>query len=108
MRSKDFIKLDYSNMEKYYRTRKLIKGALVRYRFNHNTILSYHLVEEEEVWRTGIVSDVSWHIFKPPVSLYLTDPDKEQICYDLTVYQSDGTGIEMINLESNEIFLLAD
>ena len=98
---KEFKRLNYANMEKYYRTHKLTKGALVRYRFNHNTILSYSLAEEES-WRIGIISDVNWYIFKSPASLYVTKSENEQICYDLTVYPNGETGIEMINLESNE------
>jgi len=106
--SKKFTRLDYINMEKFYQKRKLRKGSLVKYRFNHNTILSYHLVEEEEHWRIGIVSEVRWYVFKPPASLYLSNPDKEQICYDLTVHPTDQRGTEMINLEANEILLLTD
>ena len=104
---KKFIRLSYMNVDKCYRTHKLKKGALVRYRFNQNTILSYHL--DEEKWRVGIISNVNWYVFKPPLTSLVGDADsREQICYDLTVHQSDGTGTELINLESNEIFLLSD
>ncbi len=107
--NKKFIKLNHINMENFYRASKLHKGALVRYRFNHNTILTYGLDSQEERWKIGIVGDVNWYIFKHPPSAYVVDGvDRELVCYDLTVHPSDFTGTEMINLESNEIYLLAD
>jgi len=107
--TKKFVKLNYSNVENYYRGKKLLKGALVRYRFSHNTMLTYGLDEEEEAWKIGIVSDVNWYIFRhPPNSYMIETTDKELICYDLTVHPSDHIGTEMINLESNEIYLLTD
>jgi hypothetical protein len=109
MNAKSFIRLSFKNMRKYYHTHRLVKGALVKYRFNHQTITSYHLDAEEEEWRIGIISDVNWYITPPYSSYAVGNLDEERVCYDLSVHNiSDASGIELINLESSEIFLLTD
>ena len=113
--NKNFIRLNFKNMEEYYNSHKLIKGALVRYRFNRNIMNTYGLKEEEEKWRVGIISSINWYVI-PPYSSYgihpITTnetPMRDRVCYDLSVHNiNEGNGIEIVNLESNEIYLLTD
>ena len=107
--NKNFIRLNFENMQQYYHSHKLTKGALVRYRFNHDIMRQYHLNEEEEEWRVGIIATINWYIIPPYSSLIVGDTKREHVCYDLSVHNvNEGNGIEIINLESNEIFLLTD
>ena len=109
---KKFVCLNYVNMNEMYRKQKLIKGCLVRYRFSYDTITTYGLAPEGNDWSVGIISEISWYHI-PQLSAYgivnLGEEIKERICYDIKVHNvTDGGGLEVINLETNEIYLLSE
>ena len=109
MGKKKFVQLNYSNMSKYYHKHKLIKGAMVRYRFAYDTQIKYGLTEEPNRWQVGIVSKISWYAVPPYSHNMVGSLDKDAICFDISVHNiTDALGVEVISLEANEIFLLTD
>ena len=75
------------NVQELQDSGMLKKGNLVKYRFNDFTLFEYGLDKKENDWCKGIISDLLVRKFnKLSVS-----PDKDAICYDLTVHNiTDG------------------
>lgn len=106
---KTFIRLSYGNMNKMYNEHKLIKGSLIKYRFNYDIINSYGLDEKANDWHIGVVSKINWYVMTPSYQYVVGETMNEEVCYDISVHNvNEANGIEIINLKSNEIFLLTD
>ena len=106
---KAFVRLDYTNMGRMYNEHKLIRGSLVKYRFNHDIINSYGLNSQTNHWSVGVVSKINWYVMTPSYQYVVGETKNEEVYYDISVHNvSDANGIEIINLKSNEIFLLTD
>ncbi len=106
---KTFIRLDYGNMNKMYNEHKLIRGSLVRYRFNYDIITSYGLDSKANDWHVGVVSKINWYVMTPNYQYVVGNTKEEEVYYDISVHNvTEANGIEIINLKSNEIFLLTD
>ena len=99
-----YIRLTHANVSELQDSGMLKKGNLVKYRFNDTTLFDYGLGKTENDWFKGIISDVFWFVSSNKLSV---SPDKDAICYDLTVHNiTDGGKSETINLELYEIFLI--
>jgi len=104
---KDFIQLDFFNIEKCYKDGRLDKGSLVKWRHCIDTLYTFGLPLGENEWQYGIIATVHWHIVRPVYTIGTYEP--ERVCYDITVYNlAVPEARELISLDSSEIFLLAD
>jgi hypothetical protein len=102
---KEFIQLNFFNIEGFYKDGKLKRGALVKYRHSIDIINNFSLVPEKNEWQYGVVASVHWHIVRPLYTLGTYEP--QRICYDITVYNTLSPATkEMISVDNSEIFLL--
>ena len=102
---KKFKPVRYNNIERLCRTGILTKGALIKYRWCADTVLSYQLDVEDEEWYYGLVTEVMWYVTKP--TLYTPD-SKDMLCHEISVRETSDNKHRMIDLDHFEILILSE
>jgi hypothetical protein len=104
--SKKFKPVGYDNIERMCNTGVLVKGALLKYRWTANTILSYDLEPfEASDWFYGVVTEIMWYIAKP--SMYALD-SKDMLCHEIGVRETSDNKYRLIDLQHFEVLVLSE
>ena len=104
--NKIFKPVRYDNIERLCHTGILSKGALVKYRWTADTILSYDLEPHEPgEWFYGIVTEVMWYIMKPSISV---SDENGMLCHEIGVRETSDNKYRMIDLKYFEVLILSE
>ena len=100
----NYIRLTHMNVQELHERGLLKKGNLVKFRFNNFNMIEYGLDSDDNDWCVGIISEIFWYVSSTVVALY---PERDSVCYDLSVHNVSMGGLETINLELYEILLVS-
>ena len=109
-----FVRIGALNAEKLFNEGKLEKGALVKYRVQHHTMVTYThstLDPQDYHWQFGIISEVLWYARTPnltSISSQLTGDRDYPIVYDLTVHNTQENKRDYLDFHNYEIMILVE
>ena len=101
--NKKFRRVKFEEIEQLCSKGIIRKGALMKYKWNKDTIISYQLDSKENEWRFGIVSDINWYVVKPHT--YIADKDG-MLCHEIGVRDTADNKYIMIDMDHYEICVL--